>query len=102
MKGFIDRRRPRTKAELELDIHAFWDGLNEVRCTRYIDHVFKVAPVCVLMGGNSTGDFPGRIFKERSYGKSFSYFCQQLQDPIVHDRAMRLFARSVDRVSDAV
>lgn len=35
------------------------------KCVTYIDHVFKVVPVCILMRGSAKGDVPGKLFNER-------------------------------------
>ena len=100
MKYFIGKEMPRTKDDLVCAINKFWDGLTAERCTRYIEHIFKVVPVCVLMGGQSTGDMPGRIFCERSRGKSIAYFNDKLKDPEVQARATRLLAKFIPVVDE--
>jgi len=50
----------------------------------YIDHIYKVAPVCIRLEGAATGHPPDRIFRERSRGKSLQYFDNKLKtDPDV-------------------
>ena len=91
MKTFIGKRKPRVKEALEQAIYDFWETkMDEETCCRYIDHIFKVAPIVVKMKGQSTGDFPGRIFSEPSRGKSFQYFMQKLQEPEIAQRAQIL------------
>lgn len=46
------------------------------KCATYIDHVYKVAPVCVLMKGNATGDVPGKLFAEISRMNSCVYLTE--------------------------
>lgn len=58
------------------------------KCCAYIDHVYKVVPVCVLMKGNATGDVPKKLFSERSRGKSIGHFNNLLtSDNNVYARA---------------
>lgn len=44
------------------------------KCATYIDHVYKVAPVCILIKGIATGDVPGKLFTKRLRMKSWVYF----------------------------
>ncbi|KAK3106153.1 hypothetical protein FSP39_013781 [Pinctada imbricata] len=93
MKHFIGKRVPRTKEQLISTIFQFWSELTPLKCQKYIDHVYKVAPVCVLMNGFPTGDLPGQILREPSFGKNFAYFSEKLRDPNVHSRACLLLAK---------
>lgn len=44
------------------------------KCCVYIDYVYKVVLVCVLMKGNVIGDVLKKLFSERLWGKSIGYF----------------------------
>lgn len=67
LKRCVARVAPRTKQELQDCILGFWSSeMTPEKCATYIDHVYKVAPVCVLMKGNATGNVPGKLFTERS------------------------------------
>ena len=88
VKRYVARVEPSTKDELTAAIQNFWSTTMTVElCNTYIDHLFKVAPVCVIMEGKATGDVPNRLFPERSRGRSFSYFNDQLQQADVQARA---------------
>ncbi|KAH3889202.1 hypothetical protein DPMN_013441 [Dreissena polymorpha] len=74
MKRYV-AKGPRPKEELQASLENFWRNEMTVElCNRYIDHCFKVAPVCIAMKGKATGDIPSRLFSERSTGKSFHHF----------------------------
>ena len=91
LKRYVSRAGPTTKDELIRVINEFWENTMTVElCNRYIDHVFKVAPVVVLLEGKATGDVPNRLFPENSTGKSFQYFNGLLQNPDVQARANSL------------
>ena len=93
LKRYVARVGPSTKAELVRVINDFWDNTMTIDlCNRYIDHVYKVAPVVVLREGKATGDFPNRLFPENSTGKSFQYFNRQLQNPETQARATLLLS----------
>ena len=66
----------------------FWcEKMTKEQCNLYIDHIYKVAPVCVVMNGTATGHLPDKIFRERSRGKSFTYFSNKMKtDPDVVQR----------------
>ena len=83
LKRCVARESPRTKEELKQCIIGFWNREMTVdKCCAYIDHVYKVVPVCVMMRGHATGDVPKKVFSERSKGKSLNYFHGQLtKDP---------------------
>jgi hypothetical protein len=50
------------------------------QCTKYIEHNFKVVPVCIYLNGAATGDSPKQLFGgERSAGKDIEYFQRKLQ-----------------------
>ncbi|KAH3889964.1 hypothetical protein DPMN_014031 [Dreissena polymorpha] len=36
-------------------ILSYWEELTVEACNKYIDHIYKVAPVCILMKGAATG-----------------------------------------------
>lgn len=75
LKRCVAREAPRTKQELQECIVQFWrTEMTVEKCCAYIDHVYKVVPVCVLMKGNATGDVPKKLFSERSRGKSIGHF----------------------------
>ena len=79
LKRHVARTEPKTKEELEETIESFWTELMTVeQCNLYIDHVYKVVPVCIALNGQATANIPNRLFSERSRGKSISYFAQQL------------------------
>ncbi|CAG2242530.1 unnamed protein product [Mytilus edulis] len=64
-----------SKEELVNNIRLFWSTyMTKLQCSTYIDHVYKVVPVCILMKGQATGSIPNKIFKEPSHGKTISYF----------------------------
>lgn len=74
-KRCVAREAPRTKQELQECVVQFWrTEMTVEKCCAYIDHVYKVVPVCVLMKGNATGDVPKKLFSERSRGKSIGHF----------------------------
>ncbi|VDI49592.1 Hypothetical predicted protein [Mytilus galloprovincialis] len=75
-----------TKEELVNNIRLFWSTyMTKLQCTTYIDHVYKVVPVCILMKGQATGSIPNKIFKEPSHGKTISYFQTLLWSPSYDD-----------------
>lgn len=79
MKRYIAKKEPQTKQELVSSILHFWTTEMTVRqCNRYIDHVFKVAPICVLMKGAATADRPDKILNVPSAGHDFKYFMELL------------------------
>ena len=71
----------------------FWKReMTPEKCTVYIDHIYKVVPVCVLMKGSATGDMPNKLFSERSQGKSIAHFQKLLtSDDTIRERAKNLF-----------
>lgn len=88
LKRTVAREVPRTKQELQDCILRFWSTqMTAEKCATYIDHVFKVVPVCILMRGSATGDVPGKLFNERSRGKSIAYFQGRLADPDIQKKA---------------
>ena len=91
LKRAIAKREPRTKDELVDAITQFWYRQMTVDlCNRYIDHIYKVAPVCVLMRGKATGDVPNRLLPERSEGKDFEFFERLLQSEEKRDKVASL------------
>ena len=56
LKEFIRREvKPHTKEELIEGIQSFWDCVDEFKCIRYIDHLKKVLPRAIEVGGEPTG-----------------------------------------------
>ena len=93
LKRHVSRVSPTTKADLITTIDNFWNTTMTVElCNRYIDHIYKVVPVCVLLEGKATGDVPNKLFPERSEGKSFTYFNDKLKVPEVQNRATSLLS----------
>ena len=91
MKAFVGKQEPRSKEDLLAAIRRFWDHeLTVDLCNRYIDHVFKVAPVCIELRGHATGDLPKKVFREPSAGKSFAYFAGRMQNPEIRERLVTL------------
>jgi hypothetical protein len=57
-----------TVDELVAAILSYWEKeLSVEACNKYIDHIFKVAPVCILMKGAAMGDTPKNMFSEQSF-----------------------------------
>ena len=80
LKRYIAKMEPRTKDSLIECIQTFWEvAMTVEQCNNYIDHLFKVVPVCARMGGAATGDVPNRLFCERSAGKSIHYFDMEIE-----------------------
>lgn len=91
VKRSLAKDEPRTKEELITAIERFWtEKMTVEQCNRYIDHVYKVAPTCVLMKGKATGDIPNKLFPEQSCGKSFQYFNSLLGTDQVQQRIQKL------------
>ncbi|WAR19464.1 hypothetical protein MAR_001302 [Mya arenaria] len=64
LKTHMYRRACTTVYELVAAITKYWKSkVTAEKCNRYIDYVFKVAPVCVVMKGYATGDVPKKIFQ---------------------------------------
>ena len=81
LKCFVAKMEPRTKEGLIDCIERFWSSVMTVElCNQYIDHLFKVVPVCFRLKGAATGDLPNRLFSESSAGKSITYFENLLTD----------------------
>ena len=88
MKRHVAMVDPKTKDELIDVIVQYWyQKMTREQCSLYFDHIYKVAPVCILLEGAATGHLPDRIFRERSRGKSLQYFDNKLKiDPDVIQR----------------
>jgi hypothetical protein len=87
MKRFVAKAEPKTKDELCECIQEFWTTIMTVDlCNTYIDHIFKVVPVCVFMGGKATGDIPNKVFPENSKNKSFAYFQTKLATDEIQEK----------------
>jgi hypothetical protein len=72
-------------------IEAFWrEKITVAQCNRYIDHVYKVAPTVVVMGGKATGDIPKKLFPESSEGKSFKHFDELVKSDSVQEKIRQL------------
>lgn len=87
LKRTVAREVPKTKQELTDCIRT---QMTAEKCCAYIDHVYKIVPVCVLMKGSATGDVPGKLFTERSRGKNIAYFQGKLTNPEIHRKAASL------------
>ncbi|CAC5426752.1 unnamed protein product [Mytilus coruscus] len=82
LKRNVSKRNPTTKEQLCQYIEEFWlTEMTPAHCAKYIDHIYKVAPVVVSVGGKATADIPGRLFKESSSGMSMQYFHDKLCAP---------------------
>jgi hypothetical protein len=91
LKRAIAKSEPRTKDELVKAITDFWYQIMTVElCNRYIDHIYKVAPICVAMKGKATGNVPNQLFTVRSEGKSFRYFADLMEEEQVKARMKQL------------
>ena len=91
MKRHVPKAKPRTKDELAECTGQFWRNVTVELCNKYINHLYKVVPVWVLVNGESTGDIPNRLFPESSSGKSIRYFDDKLKnDEQVKTRALKL------------
>lgn len=74
LKRCVPRVAPKTEQERQDCILGYWSSdVTPEECATYIDHVYKVAPACVLMKGNATGDVTGKLFTEISRMKSCVY-----------------------------
>ena len=78
LKRYLSKLEPTTKAELVRHTLEVWGNLLPETC-KYIDHLYKVVPVIILMGGRATGDVPKKLYSESSRGRSIQYFAQPLQ-----------------------
>ncbi|KAH3706747.1 hypothetical protein DPMN_066136 [Dreissena polymorpha] len=76
LKRHVSKSEPKTKEELVRAIKTFWNSHMTVeQCNMYIDHLFKVVPICIRMNGCATGDTPNRVFSRHdSRGKSIQFF----------------------------
>ncbi|KAK6192104.1 hypothetical protein SNE40_003642 [Patella caerulea] len=89
LKRYVSKNNPTTKEELCNYCQDFWyNVLTRDICNRFIDHMYKVVPVVVVVGGKATADMPKRLFgSERSFGKDSNHFNQKLlNDPKVRKR----------------
>ncbi|CAC5410188.1 unnamed protein product [Mytilus coruscus] len=69
MKSRLSKKEPRTKEDLINGIKLFWrEDMTITVCNNFIDHIFKVMPIAVVIGRRATGDLPKKIFPERSSG----------------------------------
>lgn len=72
----------------------FWEKeMTSATCAKYIDHIYKVAPVVIAIDGRATADLPRKLFPECSQGKGLSYFHSQIQDPGVQQKLDSLIAK---------
>lgn len=82
LKRRLAKKTLKTKDDLQTALQEFWTrDLTIEYCNRFIDHLYKVVPVVIALEGRATADVPRKIFPERSYGKSISYFKTKLDDP---------------------
>ena len=80
LKRRLAKQNLKTKDDLEKAIMHFWSTVLTVeRCNKYIDHLYKVIPTVILIGGHATADLQRKIFPERSRGKSIKHFNEQLE-----------------------
>ena len=88
MKRHVAMVDPKTKDELiDVLVQFCCQKMTRERCNLYIDHIYKVAPVCSRLEDTATGHLPDQIFRERSRGKSLQYFDNKLKtDPDVIQR----------------
>ena len=94
LKRSIAKSEPRTKEELIDAITSFWYSTMTVElCNKYIDHVYKAAPVCIAMNGKATGDIPNIVFDVRSEGRSLSYFSELLKTDKCKNKLRQLNVR---------
>ncbi|KAK6188807.1 hypothetical protein SNE40_004908 [Patella caerulea] len=71
LKQRISKRNPTTKEELVTYCNEFWtNDLTQDKCIAFIDHIYKVVPVIISVGGRASGDIPNVVFRESSRGKS--------------------------------
>lgn len=90
-----NKEQPRTNSELQHIIEYFWcTSMTIDKCNKYIDHIFKVIPVCVQMKGCATGQIPRILFKDSSMGKSISYFNDLIKTSSIQDKICKLTVHS--------
>jgi hypothetical protein len=91
MKQYVYKQNCTTLNQLQEVLLQYWGThLTVELCNRCIDHVFKVAPVCVLMKGAATGDVLKKIFPEPSTNRSLAYFNDKLKLPEMQEKCKRL------------
>lgn len=83
LKRYVDKYNPRTKDQQMNLIDQFWTvELTHKVCNRYIDHLYKAVPICVLMGGRATAKQDiSRIIRGEKY--------RLLLAEITHTRGIR-------------
>jgi hypothetical protein len=82
MKKRLAKRESRTKDQLQAYIRQFWSmDMTVELCNQFIDHIFKVLPIALDIGGQATGDLPRKVFPERSRHRSLKYFAERLHQP---------------------
>ncbi|CAC5379419.1 unnamed protein product [Mytilus coruscus] len=65
MKSRLSKKEPRTKEDLINGIKSSWrEDMTIAICNNFIDHIFKVMPIAVVIGGRATGDLSKKIFQE--------------------------------------
>jgi len=76
LKRHVSKSEPKTKEEKVRAIQTFWNSHMTVeQCNMYIDHLFKVVPICIRMNGCATDDTHNRVFSRHdSRGKSIQFF----------------------------
>ena len=56
LKEFIRREvKPTTKEELMDGIRKFWQSVDVAKCSKYINHLYKVMPKVIEVDGQATG-----------------------------------------------
>lgn len=88
MKRFIGQRGPQTKEDLIQSNQTFWaEKMSPDVCRKYIEHNFKVVPVCIHLGGATTSDNPKKLFKtEQSLAKDIAFFQRKFKETISYER----------------
>ncbi|CAG2242540.1 unnamed protein product [Mytilus edulis] len=83
LKRYLAKKTLFTKEDLINSIREFWAVyMTKDQCSGYIDHIFKVVPVCILMKGQATGSMPDKLFRSiSSRGRSIGYFNNLLWSP---------------------
>ena len=100
LKQHVYQKTPKTEDQLAEVIGKFWtETVTPEYCTRYIEHLYKVVPVCVKTNGRATGSVPKKLFPREAYpssGKCISYFNDLLQNAEIKQKAEDII-QSLDR-----
>jgi hypothetical protein len=94
LKRNVSKRSPTTKDQLVQYAMDCWEKeITPATCAKYIDHIYKVAPVVIAVDGRATADLPRKLFPESSEGKGLSYFHSQIQHPCIQQKLNSLIAK---------